>query len=212
MAKRTINVVDYGAGNLLSVARALEHSGAEVKLLTKPEQLKKDEKIILPGVGAFPVAMSKLISSGFSDFLLEEANLGREILGICLGKQLLLAKSNEIENTEGLNLILGSVDKIPNFDLNEKKIKVPHIGWSSLDISSHTQINLLDDVSSSDTFYFVHSYKATNIDCKQLNAETSFHGIQIPAVISNNNVIGTQFHPEKSGKSGLKVLSNFVNY
>lgn len=212
MSRKTVNVVDYGAGNLLSVARALEHCGANVKLISKPEKLCKEEKIVLPGVGAFPVAMSKLISSGFSKYLIEEADAGREILGICLGMQLLLSSSCEIEDTSGLNLIPGKVDKIPNIDEAGSPIKVPHIGWGSLKIDFERSNQLLKNVTPTDTFYFVHSFKAVGVEVNNLIAETRFHGIQIPAVITKDNVSGTQFHPEKSGKSGLKILSNFVDY
>lgn len=196
-----IAVIDYGAGNIFSVKNALDFLGCENKLTKSAEEIKNADGIILPGVGAFPHAMKMLWESGLVDTIKDEAKK-KPFLGICLGMQLLFEKSFEFEECAGLGLIDGYVDKIP-----DEGLIIPHMGWNKLEVQH--ECPLFEGLSDNEYVYFVHSYKAF-CDDKNLYAYCEYGG-KVPAVVSDGKtVFGAQFHPEKSGETGLKMLKNFV--
>ncbi len=196
-----IAIVDYGAGNIFSVKNALDYLGVENSLTKSAAEIQSADAIILPGVGAFPWAMGKLCESGLVDTLKAEAKK-KPFLGICLGMQLLFNKSYEFEECSGLGLISGYVDKI-----DEPDLVIPHMGWNKL-VYNH-DCPLLEGLSDDEYVYFVHSYKAF-CDDKNLCAYVDY-GSPVTALVSDGNLcFGSQFHPEKSGETGLKILKNFV--
>ena len=196
-----IAVIDYGAGNIFSVKNALDHLGYENILTNSETDIKNADAVILPGVGAFPWAMKMLSESGLVDTIKTEAKK-KPFLGICLGMQLLFDKSFEFEECAGLGLISGYVDKI-----NEPDLVIPHMGWNKLEINHDCP--LFNGLSEDEYVYFVHSYKAF-CDDENLYAYCEY-GHKVPALVSDGKtVFGAQFHPEKSGKTGLKILENFV--
>ena len=196
-----IAVIDYGAGNIFSVKNALDYLGCENKLTKSASDIKNADGIILPGVGAFPHAMKMLNESGLVDTIKTEAKK-KPFLGICLGMQLLFEKSYEFEECAGLGLIGGYVDKIP-----DEGLVIPHMGWNKLELNH--ECPLFEGLSENEYVYFVHSYKAF---CSEENLYAYCeYGSKVPAVVSDGNtVFGAQFHPEKSGETGLKMLKNFV--
>lgn len=199
-------IVDFGMGNLHSVKNAFEFLGKQVEISSDPETVAKAQAIILPGVGAFPDAAEALKSKGLFELLRDKAlNQKVPFLGICLGMQLLLTKSYEFRECEGLSLIDGTCEKIQAGDL-----KIPHIGWNSLSFENKNS-PLLCGLKEGDYVYFVHSFAAKLKDKTNLTAAT-FYGQQIPGIIEKDNIFGCQFHPEKSEKVGLKILDNFCDY
>ena len=194
-----ISIIDYGAGNLLSVKKALDFLNIPSVVTSKKEDIEKSSAIILPGVGAFPDAMESLHKSGLVETIKEQARL-KPFLGICLGMQLLFQKSYEFKECEGLGLIDGEVKKI-----EADGLKIPHMGWNDLKIQNNCR--LLNGINEGDYVYFVHSFKAETDD-KNINAYT-IYGERIPALVSNGNIYGAQFHPEKSSEVGLRILKNF---
>lgn len=196
-----IAIIDYGAGNIFSVKNALDYLGFENKLTDKKEDLERADALILPGVGAFPWAMNMLKVSGLIETIKDQA-AHKPFLGICLGMQLLFEKSYEFEECNGLSLIGGYVDK-----MTEPDLVIPHMGWNKLEYNRNCR--LFDGLTDNEYVYFVHSYKAF-LDDKNLCAYSTY-GSKVPAVVSDGNfVYGCQFHPEKSGKTGLKILENFA--
>ena len=198
-----IGIVDYGVGNLFSLRSSFSVIGVETPVSGDPDVILSWDKIILPGVGAFGDAADKLRAFGLTDVLREEARKGKPFLGICLGMQLLLEKSYEYGEHDGLALIPGSV--VPMADKLPVGLKVPHIGWNALHMTRPHP--LLAGVSEGDCVYFVHSYYADGCG-DALIAETEY-GIPLTAAVAKENVMGCQFHPEKSGKVGLSILSAF---
>lgn len=196
-----IAIVDYGAGNIFSVKNALDYLGVENKLTDKKEELVSASGIILPGVGAFPNAMKKLDESGLTDVIKQQSRI-KPFLGICLGMQMLFEKSYEFEECTGLELIEGCVDK-----MDEPELVIPHMGWNKLEYNRDCP--LFNGLTDDEYVYFVHSYKAF---CKDENLYAYCeYGSKVPAVVSDGEyVFGCQFHPEKSGKTGLAILENFV--
>ena len=196
-----IAVIDYGAGNIFSVKNALDYLGCENRLTKSAEEIKNADGIILPGVGAFPWAMKMLSESGLVGIIKEEAKK-KPFLGICLGMQLLFEKGYEFEECQGLGLIPGYVDKIP-----DEGMVIPHMGWNKLE--KNHDCPLLNGLSDDEYVYFVHSYKAF-CDDENLYAYCEY-GSKVAALVSDGKtVFGAQFHPEKSGETGLKILKNFV--
>ena len=195
-----IAVIDYGAGNIFSVKNALNFLGLEGELCSEPDVIRKADKIILPGVGAFPDAMSMLEERGLVEVVKEEAQK-KPLLGICLGMQILFEKGYEFEETPGLGLIEGYVDK-----LIAPGKKIPHIGWNDTEIINKSP--LIKDMKEGDMVYFVHSYKAVTAD-ENISLKAHY-GQDVPALVFRENVYGTQFHPEKSGEVGLNILKNFA--
>jgi len=199
-----IAVIDYGVGNLYSLTCSLKHIGADCIVTRTAETLKSADKIILPGVGAFGDAADKLRALKLDALVKEQAALGKPLLGVCLGMQLLFDKSYEYGEHEGLGLIHGHVQDMTPF-VGDRK--VPHMGWNSLDFKQPDD-PLLKDVKQGDFVYFVHSFYAA--DCEDALVATADYGVSVAAVVRSANVSGTQFHPEKSGETGLKILAAFA--
>jgi glutamine amidotransferase len=213
MIQGRVAIIDYGVGNLYSVQRALEYCGAkQVFVTSKPEDMLLADKVILPGVGAFEDGMQGLRDKGFVEPLIQFANSGRALLGICLGMQLLASTSDEFGLHKGLDIIAGRVLQIPIHVGNEGKRKIPHIGWTTL--NPHMNIkwedSLLRGLSEKDFVYLVHSYYVQPSSSQNILATYEFDGYPITAAICSNNITGFQFHPEKSGIVGLKLINNFL--
>ena len=213
MAKSEVVIIDFGVGNLLSVQRAVEHLGAEGVCTSNAELIRNAERVILPGVGAFGNAMHSLESLGLIEVVREVTARGTPLLGICLGMQLLLDESEEFGLTKGLGLIPGRVTAIPNRSLDGNALKIPHIGWNELVPSEDCswKDTLLEYSNPGDAMYFVHSFMAVPDSPSMRLANCMYGGHLIPAVIHSRNVMGCQFHPEKSGTLGLLILSKFLS-
>lgn len=211
---KAVVIIDYGMGNLLSVQRGLEARGAQVKISSDPDVVALSDRLVLPGVGAFESGMAELKQAGLIDAINQFVTTGRPLLGICLGMQMLLTESEEFGQHAGLNLIPGRVVKIPDYTgSHQKKRKIPCIGWSSLKYSTGRvswSDSLLSQTEEGEFFYFVHSYMAVPDSYQDVLAESDYRGTRIVATVCRNNVMGCQFHPEKSGEDGLKVLNRFL--
>ncbi|NHV59829.1 MAG: imidazole glycerol phosphate synthase subunit HisH [Candidatus Verstraetearchaeota archaeon] len=195
-----VAILDLGLGNLLSIRRGLERAGGEVVLASSEREASDAEAVVIPGVGAFRDGMRALESFGG---VVEAIKSGsRPMLGVCLGMQLLFEKSYEGGEYQGLGLISGEVVRLP------KSVKVPHMGWN--DITLVKDSPLLKDLNPRDYFYFVHSYYCRTDEDVVL--ATTDYGVEIPAIVEKKNLVGTQFHPEKSGKKGLIFLKNFLGW
>jgi glutamine amidotransferase len=207
-----IHVIDYGVGNLLSVRRGLEHCGATVIQTSDAETILAAKRVVLPGVGAYANGMAALDALGLFDVIRELAHRGIPLLGICLGMQLLLDESDEFGLTRGLGLIPGRVVNVPEHSVMGEALKIPHIGWNELlpatpDRGWHGTV--LADTRAGDAAYFVHSFMAVPAAPEHRIADCEYGGIRIPAVIGHGQITGCQFHPEKSGEVGLKILRRF---
>lgn len=213
MSRSDVVVIDYGMGNLLSVRRGLEHCGASVEVSSDPEVIHNAARVVLPGVGAFADAMAELQRLQLDEVVRSVARRGTPLLGICLGMQLLLDESAEFGHATGLGLIPGQVVPIPGMKADGSPLKVPHIGWSELlmpEGRQHWDGTLLQDVKPGETVYFVHSFMAHPKDPAHRIAECRYGGLPVCATIGSNNIHGCQFHPEKSGVTGLKILGRFL--
>ena len=195
-----IAVIDYGAGNLFSVKNALDYLGYENVFTNSADDLKKADKLILPGVGAFPDAMKMLAETGLIETIKEEA-MKKPLLGICLGMQMLFDKGYEFGETEGLGFIGGSVKL-----MTPENLVIPQIGWNELIMNKECPI--LKGLGEKPYVYFVHSY-AAECDSEDVAAYTDYGG-RVTACVMKGNVYGCQFHPEKSGETGLRILKNFA--
>jgi glutamine amidotransferase len=207
-----VTVIDYGLGNLFSVSRALERCGAEVRLTKNPAEVASAEKLVLPGVGAFADGMQGLRDLGLIDPIRDYAARGKYLLGICLGMQMLFERGLEFGDHEGLGLLKGKVKQIPLQTIDGKINKVPHIGWNSISSSFDLpwEKSILDGVPTGEFFYFVHSYAPDPEDNKCRLADATYGGHSVSAVVRQGNIYGCQFHPEKSGPAGLKIITNFI--
>jgi glutamine amidotransferase len=206
MSLKTVHIIDYGSSNLLSISRAFEHIGAQVIMVKNAEDIQNAHHLILPGVGAFPDGMQAIKKSGFDQAIQHYAQTGKPLMGICLGMQLLLDIGTEIQEIKGLGLIPGKVIELPR---NQPGFKVPNINWHQVNaLQGHP---LFESIHASEMFYFVHSYYAQTEQTHNTIALTDFGNIKFASVIAKDNVMGTQFHPEKSGKKGLQMLQNFLN-
>ena len=203
-----IAVIDYGVGNLFSLLSSLNYVRLDTKLTNNIEEIKNSKGIILPGVGAFRDAIGNLEKYGLKEILINEAKNGKPFLGICLGMQMLFEKSYEYGEYEGLGLIDGTVEEIKKYISKNSDLKIPHMGWNSLIINnSFKDDKILKDVNDNEYVYYVHSYFAKT-DMKNIVAYSEY-GTKIPGIVKNENVYGMQFHPEKSGDTGLKLLKNW---
>ena len=214
MKKFKVTIVDYGLGNILSVKRGLERCGGDVFVSSSPEEIMHAERLVLPGVGAFPKGIRLLEEKGLTSSLQDYSLQGRPLLGVCLGMQLLFESSDEFTQTMGLGIFRGNVVPIANKDNSGEKIRVPHIGWSPLVGSgpkSTWSNSLLKSQRYGSCAYFVHSYKAEVSEQGDLIAYTLYSDEKIPAVVNRGTIYGTQFHPEKSGEVGLGILRNFLH-
>lgn len=199
-----IAIVDYGVGNLFSLKSSFAAIGVDAVVTADEATIRSADKIILPGVGAFGDAADKLFASGLADVLISEAAKGKPIMGICLGMQLLLEKSYEYGEHRGLGLIPGSVRPIA--DVIPSDYKIPHIGWNALRFAGEKH-PLFRYLNEGDHVYFVHSFYAT--DCDDAVIATAEYGADLTAAVAKGNVCGCQFHPEKSGDVGLRILKAF---
>lgn len=201
-----IAIVDYGVGNIFSLYSSFKYIGAEVVLTSDPVEIKKADKIILPGVGAFADAAKKLRDSGLADVVVDEVKKGKPLLGICLGMQMLFERSFEYGEHKGLGLIKGDI--VPMEGVVPEGYKIPHIGWNGLHFPKDKPKNeLFKYINEDDCVYFVHSYFGTN--CDESVIATTEYGAELTAAVAYKNVYGAQFHPEKSGEVGMKILKAF---
>ena len=198
-----ITIIDYGSGNLKSIRNGFHHVGAEVLVTRDKEELKKAEVMILPGVGAFGTAMENL--KKYEDIIHQHIKDDKPFLGVCLGLQVLFSESEESPMIRGLDVFSGKVVRFPDTLLNEG-LKIPHMGWNNLNIKQDSP--LLEGIGS-DYMYFVHSYYVRP-DNEDVVMATVDYGVEVPAVVAQDNVYATQFHPEKSGEIGLEILKNFL--
>lgn len=199
-----ISILDYDAGNIASVEKAIKYLGADCAVTRDGNTIVHSEAVILPGVGAFGDACEKLSDYGFYDIIPEYIKSGKPFLGICLGLQLLFKESEESPNASGLDILPGKIVKIPDTD----GLKVPHIGWNSISINKKSR--LLAGIPDNSYVYFVHSYYLKARD-PAIVAATTEYGVTMHAACERENVFATQFHPEKSGEVGLKILKNFIS-
>lgn len=198
-----IAIIDYGVGNLFSLCSSLERIGVQAVVTADPQLIRQADKLILPGVGAFADAVKKLRDSGLDALIKEQVAQGKQIMGICLGMQLLFEKSYEFGEHEGLGLLKGRV--VPMQGSIPAELKIPHIGWNALHFCKESK--LLRYVKDGDCVYFVHSFYA--VDCPQSVIATTEYGKELTAAVQAGNVMGCQFHPEKSGAVGLNILRAF---
>jgi glutamine amidotransferase len=198
-----IAIIDYGAGNIRSIEKALEHVGAIVQVTDEPDIVNKAQAIVLPGVGSGGAAMSRMTERGLDDAIRKATRQGKPFLGICLGMQLLADHHAEGE-VDGLSLFPGEVRRIPHGP------KIPHMGWNQLK-PQHTTLDIFDNIPQDAYFYFAHSYYVEPQDQQGVAAVTDY-GSPFCSVIVTERVWGTQFHPEKSGSAGLQLLNNFVKW
>jgi glutamine amidotransferase len=210
----TIQIIDYGFGNLHSVEKAMRFVGVDISIINDPSELQKADGVILPGVGAFPEGMHGLESRGFKGALLDYAASGKPVLGICLGMQFLLSQGEEFGVTEGLGLIPGRVVFFPpRRDDGLGNFRIPCVGWNRLIKPAAVESwngTLLDGIEGGDEMYFVHSYVAVPEDTGAVLAQTEYGGNYVTAALQKGNIYGCQFHPEKSRAVGLRILTNFA--
>ena len=198
-----IGIIDYDAGNLRSVEKALQYLGKEVIVTRDPKLIRQADKVILPGVGAFGDAMTKLKEYQLDTLIKETADSGKPFLGICLGLQLLFEESEESPGVKGLGILKGKIKRIPE----KEGLKVPHIGWNSLQLEHNGR--LFRNIPENSYVYFVHSYYLEAQDPEIVKASTEY-GVHIHASVEKNNLFACQFHPEKSSIAGLQILKNFA--
>lgn len=199
-----IAIIDYGAGNIQSVYKALKFIGADCKVTSDKDEILNADGAILPGVGSFGDAMDTMNERGIKDTIIEYTKSGKPFLGICLGLQLLFPESEETPGVKGLDIFKGTITKIPN---QNRTLKIPHMGWNNISIKQKNGI--FKDIEGEPYVYFVHSFYLKAQD-KDIVAATTQYGVEIDAAVQKGNIIATQFHPEKSGEVGLKMLKNFV--
>lgn len=199
-----IAIIDYGAGNIQSVYKALKFIGADCKVTSDKDEILNADGAILPGVGSFGDAMDTMTKRGIKDTIIEYTKSGKPFLGICLGLQLLFPESEETPGVKGLDIFKGTITKIPN---QNRTLKIPHMGWNNISIKQKNGI--FKDIEGEPYVYFVHSFYLKAQD-KDIVAATTQYGVEIDAAVQKGNIIATQFHPEKSGGVGLKMLKNFV--
>lgn len=208
--KKKIIIIDYGLGNLLSVKRAIIAAGGDPIISKNPQDIRDNDKLVLPGVGAFSAGMEGLKKTGLIDPFKEAAKNGKQILGICLGMQLLMDSSEEFGLHAGLGLIAGQVKLLKPKNLD--KFKIPHIGWNSLLKRENSWENsVLKDLKDGEMAYFVHSFAVYPSKKKDWLAETEYGGEVFCSVLACDNISATQFHPEKSGEVGQRILKSFIN-
>lgn len=207
-----VAIINYGMGNIKSVQRGLEEVGAKVKIVSDSDSISEASRIVLPGVGAFQAAMAELKKRGLIEAIYKHVDNGKPLLGICLGMQLLFDKSEEHGSHEGLKIISGDVIEIPKLKKNAEIRKIPHIGWSAIKSSNSLQqpYAFLNDTNEDKFFYFVHSFMAVPKNESDIMATCNYDEVSFTAAIQHKNVTGFQFHPEKSGEIGLKLLKCFM--
>lgn len=209
-----MTIVDYGMCNLLNVARAFEHCGARVTVAANQNAIKTAERIVVPGVGAFSDSIKEVVDRGFNDEIRDFALTGKPMLGICVGMQMLFDASEEFGEHAGLGILPGRVKALPSLTLNNNMLRVPHIGWSHLvepESGRDWRRTLLDPlVGSQPALYFVHSFSAVPSEPLDRLADCIYGGHRICAAVQRDNVMATQFHPERSGEIGLTLIRRFM--
>ena len=211
MAPTKIHICDYGSGNILSAERALEKVGAEVVRCTSPDQLSEVRGLMIPGVGAFADCMRGVRERGFEQPIHQLVEQGVWVLGICVGMQILATQSEEFGITKGLGIVPGTVKQLPETAPDGSRLKRPHVGWSELHpVSQPWERTPLERISQGTAAYFVHSFHLVPDNRKHLLAEASYVGTPVSAAVQSGRVFGVQFHPEKSGRTGLAFLDGFV--
>ena len=203
-----VHIIDFGSGNLSSVSEAFKSLGASVKISDKGGGLNASRSLVIPGVGSFPSAMKNLKSLGLDQLIIDAVDSGKPILGICLGMQLLFEKSSELELTEGLGILKGEVERLPDKDQFNRPLNLPSVGWRSLECEGALRLD--SRLSPSHYFYFVHSYQVIPADTADLRAIYRRDGGAVTAIVARDNVCGMQFHPEMSGIEGLGLLREWV--
>lgn len=198
-----ISIIDYGAGNIKNVQKAMNYIGCECRITNDKDVIMSSDGAILPGVGSFGDAMNTMKAHKIDETVKEFIKSGKPFLGICLGLQLLFPDSEESPNVSGLGIFDGTITKIPSGE----GLKIPHIGWNSIEIKKDSR--LFEGIENNAYVYFVHSY-FLNAANKSIVAAKTNYGVEIDAAIESGNVFATQFHPEKSGETGLKILRNFA--
>jgi glutamine amidotransferase len=211
MKKTNVSIIDYGVGNLLSVSRAFDKLNATVKLTRNPDEIISSDYLVFPGVGAFNKGMDKLNELELVEPILSYCKKGRPFLGICLGMQLMMSKSYEFGETKGLDIISGEVVKIPETTIDGYSHKIPHIGWNRVSSSDQKLNQVLNEDLNNKPFYFVHSFMSKPLNNEEVLARCIYNGREITAMIGKENLLGCQFHPEKSGEEGLELLKNFLS-
>ncbi|MDC3150417.1 imidazole glycerol phosphate synthase subunit HisH [SAR86 cluster bacterium] len=201
-----VGVIDYGASNIFSVVRALNSLGASTKIVKTPEDFKNTDKLVFPGQGSMGSCSKKLSENNLRDSLIDALN-NFPFLGICLGLQILFSESEESEGEKGLNIFSEKIEKFSEFE--DKTVKIPHMGWNQVEISQNHF--LLKGIKSNENFYFVHSFASKEANQNEIFSKT-FHGEIFNSAVGKDNIFATQFHPEKSGKSGLMILKNFLDW
>lgn len=212
MNKKKVVIIDYGHGNLFSINQACIHLGYSPIISSDQRVISDADSLILPGVGAFKVAMNELTKKGLIEPINDFVKKGNNLMGVCLGMQLLFETSEEFGINVGLGLINGNVLKFP-YTFNEKKIRIPQIGWNKLfeDKSTNKWINTpLEEVSEEDYMYFIHSYYANPSDTKDVLSFSYYQDIKYCTSVQKGNIFGFQFHPEKSAEKGLTIYKNFL--
>lgn len=210
---KQVSIIDYGLSNLLSVQHAFEYFGVKTEIINSPNKVREADVLILPGVGAFKDGMDGLRKLNLISPIMEVAQNKTPILGICLGMQMLFDESEEYGINEGLKLIPGRVVRIPNTDIYGENQKIPHISWDPLLVAGNAngfEGTILNYIMENEECYFIHSYEAKPDNPENRIADTVYGGRRICAVVSNGNIHGTQFHPEKSGDVGLRIIKRFA--
>ena len=211
--KPRVTVIDYGLGNLFSIQKAFEHCGAEVELTSSPYKIIEADRLVLPGVGAFADGMKGLEKLGLIEPIKEFVSLGRPVLGICLGMHMLMSAGEEFGRHQGLDIFPGMVSSVPPIRPDGSAHKIPHIGWNELikPGGAAWKGTILNDLNGMDSAYFVHSYTVIPDNPSHRLADCSYGGCLLSAVIRSGMVYGCQFHPEKSGDVGLKIIRAFLH-
>jgi glutamine amidotransferase len=208
-----ITLLDYGMCNMLNVARAFQHVGADLHITEDPAEVQKADRLVVPGVGAFQDSMAELTSRGFGDAIRRFVDTGRPMLGICVGMQVLFEGSDEFGEHAGLGILPGRVVAVPNRSVDGEPMRVPHIGWNHLvapETGRDWAGSLLEPLKGQGpAVYFVHSFAAQPVDASLRLADCVYGGHRLCAVVQQGAVMATQFHPERSGETGLKVLRHF---
>lgn len=208
--KPLIGIIDTNTSNIKSVYYALSHLNVEIEYITSANFTKNIDAMIVPGIGSFGYVMRKLNENKLNDFILKKISMNIPSLFICVGMQILFSKSFEIGEHKGLDYFQGNVIRIKDKDLNEKKIRtVPMIGWNTIDIKNN--YGIFEQVEQNSFFYFTHSYYVEPNDSSLISSTCCYKGFNYCSSISKKNIFATQFHPEKSGKIGLKIYKNFIN-
>lgn len=215
MTKNNIVILDYYIGNILSIKNAIEYLGYQVLITDKPKEIVSATHLILPGVGAFGNAMKMLKNKNLDEEILKFSQSNKPILGICLGMQLLFENSTEFGFNNGLGILKGNVVQLPDRDKKNYSLKKPNIGWSQLNIKASednpTSIKITKDLNKNDQFYYLNSFCALTKNESICIGTSKFYDYEFAGLVVDKNIVGCQFHPEKSARSGLKIIKNFLN-